>query len=250
MIKVIVNGSLGKMGKVLTNSINEDKEFELVAGVSKYGEENTSYKLYRNILEVKEKADVIIDFSNPESLKDLLTFAKNTKTPLVIATTGYSEDELNMIKEASKEIAVFQSYNMSVGVNLVLKLVEIASRALSNFDIEIIEKHHNKKIDAPSGTAIMIANEIKKALNGDSIFNYGRYGKEAKREEKEIGIHAVRGGTIVGDHSAIFAGKDEIVEINHMALSKEIFAQGSLKAAKFILDKVSGYYNMKDIVSI
>ncbi|SHJ84357.1 4-hydroxy-tetrahydrodipicolinate reductase [Tepidibacter formicigenes] len=249
MIKIIVNGSLGKMGKVLTNSIFEDANFELIAGVSKYETENTNYKLYSNILDVKEKADVVIDFSNPESLKDLLTYSKKTKTPLVIATTGYNDDELDMIKEASKEVPIFHSSNMSLGVNLLLKLVEVSAKALTNFDIEIVEKHHNRKVDAPSGTALMLANEIQKVLN-NTEFNYGRYGKDAKRKEKEIGIHAVRGGTIVGDHSVIFAGKDEIVELNHIALSKEIFAQGSLKAAKFIVNKENGYYNMKDVVTL
>ncbi len=247
MIKVIVHGALGKMGKVLTQAILEDEDFNLIGGVSKGERQNTNYPLYENILKIKEKADVVIDFSRPESIKDLLTYAKENKTALVIATTGYSDEELMMIEEASKEVPIFHSSNMSVGVNLVLRLVEIASKALSNFDIEIIEKHHNKKVDAPSGTAIMIANEIKQALQ-DREFNYGRYGKDAKRKEKEIGIHAVRGGTIVGDHSVIFAGKDEIVEINHIALSKEIFAQGAMKAAKLIVNKENGYYNMKDIV--
>ena len=248
MIKVIVNGCLGKMGRVLTNSINEDKDFKLVAGISKFQGEDINYPVYSSILDVVEKADVIIDFSNPESIHDLLTYSKNTKTPLVIATTGYSNEELYMIKEASKEVPIFHSSNMSLGVNLLLELVQVASRALSNFDIEIVEKHHNKKVDAPSGTAIMIANEIKNVLS-NSEFNYGRHGADAKRKDGEIGIHAVRGGTIVGDHYVIFAGKDEVIEINHIAQSKEIFAQGSMQAAKFIINKENGYYNMKDIVS-
>ncbi|WP_099189019.1 4-hydroxy-tetrahydrodipicolinate reductase [Tepidibacter mesophilus] len=248
MIKVIVNGSLGKMGEVLTKLIMEDEDFKLVAGVSKYKNDNINYPIYSNILDVKEKADVVIDFSRPDSLIDLLSYSKNTKTALVIATTGYSDEELNMIEETSKEVSIFHSSNMSIGVNLILKLVEISAKALADFDIEIIEKHHNKKVDAPSGTALMIANEIQKVLNNE--FNYGRYGKNAKRKENEIGIHAVRGGTIAGDHSIIFAGKDEIVEVNHIALSKEIFAQGSLKAAKFIVNKENGYYNMKDVISI
>lgn len=250
MIKVIVNGCLGAMGKVLIDSIKEDNTFQLVAGISKFGEENVDYKFYRSILDVKEEADVIIDFSKPESLNDLLIFSKTNKVPLVIATTGYNEEQLKAINETAKEVPIFQSFNMSVGVNLVLKLVDIAAKALDNFDIEIVEKHHNKKVDAPSGTAIMIANEIKNALSHETEYNYGRYGKDAKRKETEIGIHAVRGGTIVGDHSVMFAGKDEIVEINHIALSKKIFAQGSLKAAKFIVNKENGYYNMKDVISL
>lgn len=250
MIKVIVNGCLGAMGKVLTSCINEDDSFFLAAGVSKLGELSNEYPMYKNILEVKEDADVIIDFSKPESLSDLLSYAKQKKIPLVIATTGYSESELQKISEASNSIPIFHSSNMSVGVNLLLKLVEIASKSLEDFDIEIVEKHHNKKVDAPSGTAIMIANEIKSALSGDCEYNYGRHGKDAKRQPKEVGIHAVRGGTIVGDHSVMFAGTDEIIEINHIALSKKIFAQGSLKAAKLIVNKENGYYNMKNIVSL
>ncbi|MCT4507815.1 MAG: 4-hydroxy-tetrahydrodipicolinate reductase [Tepidibacter sp.] len=248
MIKVIVNGCLGKMGKVLTKSIFDDEAFELVAGVSREINETTEYNAYSNILDINEKADVIIDFSNPTTLNDMLDYSKKTKTPLVIATTGYTNEELDMINEHSKEVPVFHSSNMSLGVNLLLKLVEISAKALNNFDIEIIEKHHNRKVDAPSGTALMLANEIQNVL--DNEFNFGRHGKDAKRKENEIGIHAVRGGTIVGDHSVIFAGKDEIVELNHTALSKEIFAQGSLQAAKFIVNKGNGYYNMKDIVSL
>jgi len=248
MIKIIVNGCLGKMGKVLTKSICDDEAFELVAGVSREINENTEYNAYSSLLDINEQADVIIDFSNPTTLKDMLDYSKKTKTPLVIATTGYTNEELNMIDEHSKAVPVFHSSNMSLGVNLMLKLVEISAKALSNFDIEIIEKHHNKKVDAPSGTALMLANEIQAVLNNE--FNFGRHGKNAKRKENEIGIHAVRGGTIVGDHSVIFAGKDEIVELNHTALSKEIFAQGSLQAAKFIVNKKNGYYNMKDIVSL
>ncbi len=248
MVKVIVHGCLGKMGKVLTQSIYEEDGFTLVAGVSKEKLDNISYPLYENILQVKEKADVLIDFSRPEPLKDLLTYAKTTKTPLVIATTGYSDEALSMICETAKIVPIFHSSNMSLGINLLLKLVTMASKALNNFDVEIIEKHHNKKIDAPSGTAIMIANEIKKNVE-DAKYNYGRYGKDTKRKEMEIGIHAVRGGTIVGDHAVLFAGKDEMIEINHTALSKEVFAQGAMKAAKFIINKEAGYYNMKDMIN-
>ena len=250
MIKVIVNGCLGAMGKVLVNLINEDDAFHLVAGVSKFGEFTNEYPMHKSIFDITEDADVIIDFSKPESLCDLLRYATKKRIPLVIATTGYSESELHEIQEASNMIPIFHSSNMSIGVNLLLKLVEIASKSLEDFDIEIVEKHHNKKVDAPSGTAIMIANEIKAALNTESEFNYGRHGKDAKRQPKEIGIHAVRGGTIVGDHSVIYAGNDEIIEINHIASSKKIFAQGSLTAAKFIVNKENGYYNMKNIVSL
>ncbi|OPJ56419.1 4-hydroxy-tetrahydrodipicolinate reductase [Alkalithermobacter paradoxus] len=249
MINVALNGCLGKMGMVLINSISRDPDFNLVAGIDKKTDISLSFPVYNNPLDIKEKVDVIIDFSRPESLNDLLSYAKNSKTALVIATTGYSNEELDDILKASKDIPIFHSSNMSIGVNLILDLVKIATKALSGFDIEIIEKHHNKKVDAPSGTALMIANEIKSALNDECEFNYGRYGKDAKRNESEIGIHAVRGGTIVGEHSTIFAGPDEIVEINHMALSKEVFAEGAKKAAKFIVTKQAGYYNMKNMIN-
>lgn len=248
MLKVIVNGSLGKMGIVLTNCIKEDPSLELICGISKHEHEEVGYKLYKDILEVEEKCDVIIDFSHPSSLNSVLQYAIKTKSSLVIATTGYNEEELEKIREASKSIPIFHSSNMSLGVNVLLKLVKDAAKALDGFDIEIIEKHHNKKVDAPSGTALMIANSIKESLPKIE-YNYGRYGRDAKRKENELGIHAVRGGTIIGDHDVVFAGNNEVIEISHKAQSKEIFAQGSIKAAKYIVTKDPGYYNMNSMIS-
>ncbi|KXZ40274.1 dihydrodipicolinate reductase [Alkalithermobacter thermoalcaliphilus JW-YL-7 = DSM 7308] len=250
MINVALNGCLGKMGMVLIDSISRDPDLNLVAGVDTKTDNSLGFPVYTSALDIKEKVDVIIDFSRPESLDDLLSYAKSNKTALVIATTGYSDDQINKIVSHSKEIPIFHSSNMSVGVNLVLDLVKTTTKALYGFDIEIVEKHHNKKVDAPSGTALMIAKEIKETLDNQVDFNYGRFGKDAKRNKSEIGIHAVRGGTIVGEHSTIFAGPDEIVEINHIALSKEIFAEGAKKAAKFIVSKENGYYNMKDIIKL
>lgn len=247
MLRVIVNGSLGKMGKVLTRCIKEDKELELICGVSLNTGENTDYKLYSKMSDINEKCDVVIDFSNPLALNDVLEYCTNNKTPLVIATTGYNEEELNKIKDASKIIPIFHSSNMSLGVNVLLKLVKEASKLLNGFDIEIIEKHHNKKVDAPSGTALMIANAIKEVIPSIN-YNYGRFGRDAKRLENEIGIHAVRGGTIVGEHTAIFAGLDDIIEIKHTAQSKDIFANGSITAAKYLVKQSAGYYNMDDML--
>lgn len=248
MLKVIVNGSLGKMGKVLTKCVKEDSELELVCGASINNGESTDYKLYSKMEQIEETCDVVIDFSHHSTLDDVLGYCLKNKTPLVIATTGYNKEELQKIEDASKSIPVFHSSNMSLGVNVVLKLVKEATKALKGFDIEIIEKHHNKKVDAPSGTALMIANAIKEVLP-DIEYNYGRYGREAKRNENEIGIHAVRGGTIVGEHTTIFAGPDDIVEINHLAQSKDIFANGSITAAKYLVKQSAGYYNMDTMLS-
>lgn len=246
MLKVIINGCSGKMGRVLAKCVIEDPELELICGVSPNNTDNLNFKTYTNFNDIKEVADVIIDFSHHSALSEVLRYSVDTKTPLVIATTGYNDDELNKIYEASKVIPLFHSYNMSLGVNILLRLVKQAAKVLNDFDIEVIEKHHNKKVDAPSGTAVMIANAIKEVLPNVEN-NYGRYGREAKRKENEIGIHAIRGGTIVGEHDVIFAGHDEIVEIKHTAQSKDIFAKGSIVAAKFLVSQKPGYYNMDNM---
>lgn len=247
MLKVIINGYSGAMGRVLTKCVNEDKDLQLVCGVSK-DQLDVPFKTYFKMSEVKESADVIIDFSHHCAIDDVLTYATKTKTPLVIATTGFNEDELKRIKEASAVTPIFHSSNMSLGVNVLVKLVKEAAKLLNGFDIEIIEKHHNKKLDSPSGTAVMIANGVKEVLPEDECI-YGRYGRSEKRKPSEIGIHAIRGGTIVGEHTTIFAGHDEVVEIKHSAQSKDIFAKGSITAAKFLVNKEAGYYNMNDILN-
>ena len=246
MLRVIISGYSGSMGKVLTKCVNEDSELEIVCGVSR-DEIDVPFKTYNKMSEVEENADVIIDFSHHSTIDDVLGYATKTKTPLVIATTGFNEDELNRIEDASKIIPIFHSSNMSLGVNVLVKLVKEAAKALNGFDIEIIEKHHNKKLDSPSGTAVMIANGVKEVLP-DSEFIYGRHGRSDKRNATEVGIHAIRGGTIVGEHTTIFAGHDEIVEIKHTAQSKDIFAQGSIAAAKFLVKQEPGYYNMNDML--
>ena len=246
MLKVIINGCSGKMGRVLSKCVIDDSDLELVCGISPDNAEDLNFKTYSNFDNIIEKADVVIDFSHHSALDSVLDYCLKTKTPLVIATTGYNNEELEKIYDASKTIPLLHSYNMSLGINLLLRLVKEASKILNTFDIEIIEKHHNKKVDAPSGTAVMIANTIKNVLPNIEN-NYGRYGRNAKRKENEIGIHAVRGGTIVGEHDVIFAGHDEVVEIKHTAHSKDIFAKGSIVAAKFIVNQNPGYYNMDNI---
>lgn len=246
MLKVIVNGCSGKMGRVLSKCVMDDYDLELICGVSLDNTDDLNFKTYSNFNDITEEADVVIDFSHHSALDSVLNYCLKTKTPLVIATTGYNNEELEKIYDASKTIPLLHSYNMSLGVNVLLRLVKEASKILNTFDIEVIEKHHNKKVDAPSGTAIMIANAIKEVLPNIEN-NYGRYGRNTKRNENEIGIHAIRGGTIVGEHNVIFAGHDEVIEIKHTAQSKDIFAKGSIVAAKFIVNQNPGYYNMDDI---
>ena len=247
MLRVIISGYSGSMGKVLTKCANEDSELEIVCGSSK-DDLDVPFKTYHKMSEVEELADVIIDFSHHSTIEDTLSYAIKTKTPIVIATTGFNEEELEKIKKASNIIPIFHSSNMSLGVNVLIKLVKEAAKSLNGFDIEIIEKHHNKKLDAPSGTAVMIANGVKEVLP-DSEYIYGRHGRSDKRSSNEIGIHAIRGGTIVGEHTTIFAGHDEVVEIKHSAQSKDIFAKGAIAAAKFLVKQEAGYYNMNNMLN-
>ena len=247
MLRVIISGYSGSMGKVLTKCANEDSELEIVCGSSK-DDLDVPFKTYHKMSEVEELADVIIDFSHHSTIEDTLSYAIKNKTPLVIATTGFNDEELEKIKESSNIIPIFHSSNMSLGVNVLIKLVKEAAKSLNGFDIEIIEKHHNKKLDAPSGTAVMIANGVKEVLP-DSEYIYGRHGRSDKRSSNEIGIHAIRGGTIVGEHTTIFAGHDEVVEIKHSAQSKDIFAKGAIAAAKFLVKQEAGYYNMNNMLN-
>jgi len=251
MINVVVSGCNGAMGRVLTKVIDETEDMTIVAGIDKNKDlYKNNYPVYESPLLIKEKCDVIIDFSNTSNLNGLLEYSVNNNIALVIATTGFSKEEEEKIKEVSKQIIIFKSSNMSLGVNLLINLSKQATNTLGNItDIEIIEKHHNKKVDAPSGTAKMIANAINEELDNSMEFNYGRIGTDVKRKENEIGIHAVRGGTITGDHTVIFAGLDEIIEIKHTALSKKVFAQGAIKAAQYILNKENGLYDMNNLIN-
>ena len=203
------------------------------------------------IIAFGSEADGISDFSNPALLNELLEFAKSKKLPLVIATTGYNESQIKQIEAASKFIPIFFTFNMSLGVNLLCSLAKRAASILGDdFDIEIIEKHHNQKLDAPSGTAIMLANALNGVFNDKLKYEYDRHTKRAKRNKNEIGIHSVRGGTIVGEHDVIFAGRDEVITLSHAAHSKQVFAVGALRAAKFIATKPNGMYDMNDILKI
>lgn len=249
MIKIAINGINGKMGKVLSESVIASSDVKLVCGFDIYDDDKNLCKIYKSFDDCTKDIDVIIDFSHPSMFKGLISFARERKIPVVIATTGLSDDDMELMKEAAEEIPVFHSANMSLGINLLIDLVKKAADVLyGNFDIEIIEKHHNQKIDAPSGTALMIADEIAKELDESVSYQYDRHSQRKKRDKNEIGIHAVRGGTIVGEHEVIFAGKDEVLTVSHTAMSKEIFATGSIRAAKFIYGKEPGLYSMKDVM--
>lgn len=250
MLKLVISGCNGAMGRTLEEVISTMEDAKIVAGIDRNPEVyNNNYPVYTNACDIKEECDAIIDFSHPSNLKGILDFGVENNVGIVIATTGFDEEQEKSIEDASKKTAIFRSSNTSLGINVLINLVKQAASVLSEtFDIEIIEKHHNKKVDAPSGTAYMIANAINEELNNTKEFNYGRVGTDTKRDKKEIGIHAVRGGTIAGEHTVIFAGMDEIIEIKHTATSKKIFAQGAVKAAKFIATKENGYYCMDSLM--
>lgn len=248
MTRIILSGALGKMGKAITACLDNRYDCEIVAGVDCATAES-QFPIYRSFADIDVDADVIIDFSHPSVLEDLLTFAKNKKMPAVIATTGLTEQQVESIKLASNDIPLFFSANMSIGVSLVSELAKKAAKVLQDFDIEIVEAHHNQKIDAPSGTALMLADSISEALDEQPIYEFDRHSKRMKRAKNEIGIHAVRGGTIVGEHEIIFAGPDEVIKISHSAYSKQLFANGSVNAALFLVGKNPGYYTMKDFVN-
>ena len=243
MLKVIISGYNGTMGRVLAECVKKDNELELVCGVARSADEkghHSDTKLYKTMTDVTEKTDVIIDFSHHETLEPILSYALKNNTPVVLATTGYDEND-------SKNIPILLSSNTSLGVNILIKLVKDASKMLEGFDIEIIEKHHNRKEDAPSGTATMIANAIREVLP-ESENTHGRYGRDCKRKPNEIGIHSIRGGNIISDHDVIFAGDNEVLTLSHHSQSDEVFANGSIVAAKFLIGKQSGLYKMSDIL--
>lgn len=250
MVNVIMHGCNGKMGRVITNLVSQDNDIEIVAGVDAYTGIDNEYPVFTSIKECTVKADVIIDFAVTSAIDNLLDYSVSTKTPVVICTTGLSAEQLEKVNEASKKVAVLRSANMSLGINTLMKLLKTATEVLSNrgFDIEIVEKHHNQKVDAPSGTALALADCMNQVLDNQYDYTYDRSTVRQKRAKNEIGISAVRGGTIVGEHEVIFAGIDEVIEIKHTAYSKAIFAKGAIDAAKFLKGKEAGLYNMADVI--
>ncbi len=238
------------MGQVISRLVEQEEGIGIVAGFDINDSRKNPYPVYTDADAFGGSADVIIDFSHPDGLGELLSFAMSRKIPTVVCTTGLSGGQIERLHHASGKIPIFFSANMSLGVNLIIDLATRAAKLLEgNFDIEIIEKHHNQKIDAPSGTALAIADAISDALASRPAYVYDRHSSRKKRSAGEIGLHAVRGGTIVGEHEVLFAGTDEVIQIKHQATSKEVFAVGAIRAAKFLAGKAAGLYSMKDLVS-
>ncbi|QHQ61148.1 4-hydroxy-tetrahydrodipicolinate reductase [Anaerocolumna sedimenticola] len=250
MTRIILRGCNGRMGQEITKLLKSDEQAVIVAGVDLHESTGNGYPVFTSFSACNVLADVIIDFSSPQKLNEMLAFAERNQLPVVLCTTGLSENDLAMVKKASQNIAILRSANMSVGVNTVMKLLKTAAQVLAaaDFDIEIVEKHHNQKLDAPSGTALALADVMNQVLNQEYDYNFDRSRERKKREKKEIGISAVRGGTIIGEHEVIFAGLDEVIEIKHTAYSRAIFAKGAIHAAKFLADKVPGMYEMSDAI--
>lgn len=251
MTRIILRGCYGRMGQEITRIVKEDAYTQIVAGIAEVADENSVYPVYTSFADCIIEADVIIDFSSPIRINEMLDYAIEHKLPIVLCTTGLSEEEVCRVNETSKLIPILRSANMSLGVNTVMQLLKLAAKSLAaaDFDIEIVEKHHNQKLDAPSGTALALADCMNEVLEEKYDYTYDRSQLRETRNKKEIGISAVRGGTIVGEHEIIFAGLDEVIEIKHTAYSRAIFAKGSIQAAKFLKDKAPGMYQMGDLIS-
>lgn len=251
MVKMIMHGCNGRMGHVIADLALEDDGIDIVAGVDAYGEGNFSFPVFKSLSDCNVSADVIVDFSNASAVDGLLDFCREKKIPLVLCSTGLSDEQLEKVRDASKDVAILKSANMSVGINALIKVLKEVSPlfAEAGFDIEIVEKHHNQKLDAPSGTAIALADSINESLDEAYEYTYDRSQRREKRRRQEIGISAVRGGTIVGDHDVIFAGHDEVVTLSHRAYSRAIFGKGAIEAAKYLSGKGPGLYDMSDVLA-
>lgn len=250
MIRVILHGCGGRMGRMISDLAKEDKDIIITAGVDLRDDISAAYPVYKSVSEVKEAADVVIDFSTSEAADDLLKCCEEKKLPLVICTTGLSDEQLAAVNKLSQKVPVLRSGNMSLGINTLIKVLKEAAPILTaaGFDVEIIEKHHKHKIDAPSGTALMLADAVKKASSSEYDYVYDRTGRREERPENEIGISSVRGGSIPGDHEVIFAGADEVISFSHRAYSRAVFGKGAIAAAKFLKDQKAGMYDMGNVV--
>lgn len=248
MLNVLINGINGRMGQEVLKQVISSDDFEVCCGVDKFNDKETDFPIYTDVNSIKETPDVIIDFSVPVASMNILEYAKSNNVPIVIATTGFSDEELNLISNYSKYIPVFRSGNMSYEINLMANLVAKLATQLKNSDIEIVETHHRNKIDSPSGTALILADSINEALDNKKDYQYNRHSVRQKRPDNEIGIHSIRGGTEVGKHTVMFLGENEKLEITHTVTSRSIFADGALKAAKFLINQNAGLYNMQDLI--
>ena len=251
MTNVIMHGCNGKMGQTIAGLIAADEDITLVAGVDAFDAGKNAFPVFKSIQECDVQADAIIDFSAAPAVDGLLAYCVEKQIPCVLCTTGLSEEQLERVEEASKKVAILKSANMSLGINMLLKLLKEATEILApaGFDIEIVEKHHNLKVDAPSGTALALGDSINEVLDNEYEYVYDRSTRREKRPKKEIGFSAVRGGTIVGDHDVIFAGADEVITFSHTAYSKAVFGKGAIQAAKFLKGKPAGLYNMSDVIN-
>ena len=250
MVKIIMHGCNGHMGQVISGIVEKDPDAEIVAGIDIADQGKNSYPVFTDIDACQVEADAIIDFSSAKATDKLLEYSAARQIPVVLCSTGLSQEQLAKVEETSRKVAVLKSANMSLGINTLLKLVQDAAKVLAaaGFDMEIVEKHHRLKLDAPRGTALALADSINEAMDNQYHYVYDRSQKREKRDDKEIGISAVRGGTIVGEHEIIFAGQDEVIEFKHTAYSKAIFGKGAVEAAKFLAGKPAGRYDMSDVI--
>lgn len=251
MVRIIMHGCNGHMGQVISGLVEKDAEAEIVAGIDVADQGKNSYPVFPDIEVCNVEADVIIDFSSAKAVDKLLDYSAKREIPAVVCTTGLSEEQLAHLEETSKKVAILKSANMSLGINTLLKLIQDAAKVLAKagFDMEIVEKHHNLKVDAPSGTALALADSLNEAMDGEYHYVYDRSQRREQRDSKEIGISAVRGGAIVGEHEVIFAGPDEVIEFKHTAYSKAVFGKGAVEAAKFLAGKPAGKYDMSDVIN-
>ena len=251
MIRIIMNGCNGHMGQVISKIVKDDTATTMVAGIDVVDDGNNDYPVFTNINNCDIDADVMIDFSSFKAVDGVLEYCENKKLPVVLCTTGLTEEQLIKVKKASSKFAILKSANMSLGINTLLKLVQDAAKVLATagFDMEVVEKHHRLKCDAPSGTALALADSLNGAMNEEYHYVYDRSQVHQPRDDKEIGISAVRGGSIVGEHEVIFAGPDEVITLTHTAYSKGVFGKGAVEAAKFLADKPAGMYDMQDVIA-
>lgn len=250
MIKIIMHGCNGHMGQVISEIVKNDEFSIIAAGIDLSKGKKNDYPVFQSLSDCDIKADVVIDFASSKATDALLDYCTEKNIPVVLCTTGLSEQQLERINADSKKVAILKSANMSLGINTLLKLLQDAAKVFvpAGYDVEIIEKHHNQKIDAPSGTALALADSINEVFNNEFEYKYDRTLERKKREQKEIGMSVVRGGTIVGEHEVLFAGTDEVIEIKHTAYSRAVFGKGAVEAAKFLAGKAPRLYNMSDVI--